>query len=163
METPSIFMKDLIANLLKLQMLEFKETAPADREKQIADLRAKIPAQILAHYDRLVVRGKKGVAAVRNQVCTGCHVQVPRAVVLTLMHGDDIQICESCWPVSLPGGSGGNQEDKKNTGRQRQTRGGIKRGLNPNLKKRNGAEKYPRRSCFQISTRSRQFCRRPSR
>ncbi len=89
-------MKDLIANLLKLQMLEFKETAPADREKQIADLRAKIPTQILAHYDRLVVRGKKGVAAVRNQVCTGCHVQVPRAVVLTLMHGDDIQICESC-------------------------------------------------------------------
>jgi predicted nucleic acid-binding Zn-ribbon protein len=65
-------------------------------DDSIKKLRAKIPPQILAHYDRLVVRGKKGVAAVRNHVCTGCHMQVPLAVTMTLMHGDDIQICESC-------------------------------------------------------------------
>ena len=62
----------------------------------MAELRAKIPSQILAHYDRLVARGKKGLAAVRGQVCSGCHMQVPLGVVMTLKHGDDIQLCESC-------------------------------------------------------------------
>jgi predicted nucleic acid-binding Zn-ribbon protein len=88
-------MKELINNLLKLQTLQFDETV-AESDRRIEALRAKIPAPMLVHYDRLAVRGKKGVAAVRNQVCTGCHVQVPRAVVVTLMHGDDIRICESC-------------------------------------------------------------------
>lgn len=88
-------MKELINNLLKLQALEFDETV-AETDGRIAALRAKIPAPILVHFDRLGERGKKGVAAVRNQVCSGCHVQVPRATVLTLMHGDDIRICENC-------------------------------------------------------------------
>ena len=89
-------MKEFIENLAKLQTLEFAENKDAAAGKRIAELRAQVPAQILGHYDRLVQRGKKGVAAVRNQVCMGCHVQVPRATVITLMHGDDIRICESC-------------------------------------------------------------------
>jgi uncharacterized protein len=89
------FMKALIENLLKLQTLEFDNTV-AKSDARIVELRGKVPAQILGHYDRLVTRGKKGVAVVRNDVCTGCHVSVPRAVTLTLMRGDDIQICESC-------------------------------------------------------------------
>ena len=88
-------MKALIENLLKLQALEFDVTV-AKTDARIAELRGKVPAQILAHYERLVARGKKGVAVVRNDVCTGCHVHVPRAVTLTLMRNDDIQICESC-------------------------------------------------------------------
>src|ERR1035438_6076474 len=89
-------MKELIENLLKLQTLEFNETAEAKTAGRIAELRGKIPAPILVHYDRLAESGKKGVAAVRHQVCTGCHMQVPLAVVMTLMHGDDIRICENC-------------------------------------------------------------------
>jgi hypothetical protein len=89
-------MKELIANLLKLQSLGFDGPVGPDTEKQIAELRAKIPAPILGHYERLVARGKKGVATIRNQVCTGCHVQVPRGVVLTLMHGEDVQLCGNC-------------------------------------------------------------------
>ena len=89
-------MKKLIDDLLKLQSLEFDEHVGPDMEKRIAELRAKIPAPILGHYDRLVARGKKGVAIIRNQVCTGCHMQVPRGVVLTLMHGEDVQLCGNC-------------------------------------------------------------------
>jgi predicted nucleic acid-binding Zn-ribbon protein len=89
-------MNELMQNLLKLQTLEFNEPMEPDMEKRIAELRIKFPTQILGHYDRLVARGKKGAAAVHHQVCTGCHVQVPRGVVLTLMHDDDIQICENC-------------------------------------------------------------------
>jgi len=89
-------MNELLQNLLKLQALDFEEIIDKNAEATIAELRAKIPAQILGHYDRLVARGKKGVAMVRGQVCTGCHMTVPIGAVMTLKHGNDIQLCESC-------------------------------------------------------------------
>ena len=89
------FMNDL-PNLLKLQALEFGETKEKDIESRMAELRAQIPAQILGHYDRLVARGKKGVAVVRNQVCSGCHMKLPIGTINTLMQGTDIRLCDSC-------------------------------------------------------------------
>ncbi len=89
-------MNELFQNLIKLQTLEFNEEKDARSEAAMAALRTQVPAQILAHYDRLVARGKKGVAAVRGQVCSGCHMQVPLGVVMTLRHGQDIQLCENC-------------------------------------------------------------------
>lgn len=89
-------MNDLLPNLLKLQALEFGETKEKNMETQMAELRALIPPQILAHYDRLVARGKKGVAVVRNQVCSGCHMQIPIGTINTLMQGNDIRLCDSC-------------------------------------------------------------------
>ena len=89
-------MKNIIENLLKLQTIEFGGTARAETKKQLAELRAKIPAPILAHHDRLMARGKKGVAVIKGQTCGECHVQVPRNTVLTLMHGTDIQLCGNC-------------------------------------------------------------------
>ena len=65
-------------------------------EAQAAELRGRIPQPIIGHYDRLRVRGKKGVAVVRNQVCTGCHMHVPIGQITVLMRGEDIQLCESC-------------------------------------------------------------------
>jgi len=89
-------MNELIENLLKLQSLASDKTAAAGMGKQIEAVRLALPAPVLLHYDRLVARGKKGLAGVRNQVCTGCHMQVSRSTVMTLMRGDDIQICDSC-------------------------------------------------------------------
>jgi hypothetical protein len=89
-------MNDLLQNLIKLQAIEFDEISEKSAGATIEELRAKIPPQILGHYDRLVAKGKKGVAAVRHQVCTGCHMRVPIAVVTTLMHDADIQLCDSC-------------------------------------------------------------------
>jgi predicted nucleic acid-binding Zn-ribbon protein len=89
-------MKALLQNLIQLQSLESGGVKDKNVEASLAELRAKIPSQILAHYDRLVARGKKGLAAVRGQVCSGCHMQVPLGVVMTLKRGQDIQICESC-------------------------------------------------------------------
>ena len=88
-------MNELLKNLIALQSLEFGGTAEKDAAT-VADLRGKIPSQILGHYDRLMVRGKKGIVAVRNQVCTGCHMRLPIAVVMTLMHESDIQLCDTC-------------------------------------------------------------------
>ena len=89
-------MNELLQNLIRLQSLEFEKNTGKATETAIAELRGKIPSQILGHYDRLVAHGKKGLAAVRGQVCTGCHMSLPIGVVATLMRGDDIQLCDSC-------------------------------------------------------------------
>ncbi|HVM47120.1 MAG TPA: C4-type zinc ribbon domain-containing protein [Candidatus Acidoferrum sp.] len=89
-------MNDVLQNLLKLQALEFGETGEKKIEAQVAELRAKIPQPILGHYDRLRARDKKGVAIVRNQTCTGCHMHVPIGMITVIMRGDDIQLCENC-------------------------------------------------------------------
>ena len=89
-------MNETLHNLLKLQVLEFGESSAKDIESGAAGLRARIPPPILAHYDRLRARGKKGVAIVANQVCTGCHMQIPIGVITTLMRAGDVQLCDSC-------------------------------------------------------------------
>lgn len=89
-------MKEILRNLFELQSLEFEETIQHDTEARIADLRARIPKPILSHYDRLGARGKKGVALLRNQTCTGCHMRVPLGVVFELKHGEDLRLCDNC-------------------------------------------------------------------
>ncbi len=89
-------MNIVLQDLLKLQALEFRETTEKDIEARATELRGKLPQPILGHYDRLRVRGKKGVAIVRNQVCTGCHMRVPIGKITELMRGEDIQLCETC-------------------------------------------------------------------
>lgn len=89
-------MNGILQNLLKLQAIEFGDKPTADDEAQIKTLRSKIPQPILGHYDRLRAREKKGVAVVRNQVCTGCHMRLPIGTINTLMQGSDVQLCDSC-------------------------------------------------------------------
>ncbi len=89
-------MNEPMQNLLKLQTLEFAAKQGEDAGATITELRGKIPPQILGHYDRLRVRGKKGIVPVVNQVCTGCHMRLPLAVVMVLKHDEDIQLCDSC-------------------------------------------------------------------
>jgi predicted nucleic acid-binding Zn-ribbon protein len=89
-------MSDILTDLLKLQALDFHERNEKNADSLKAELRTNIPQPILAHYDRLVVRGKKGVAVVRNQVCTGCHMRLPIGTINTLMQHQDIQLCDSC-------------------------------------------------------------------
>jgi predicted nucleic acid-binding Zn-ribbon protein len=95
-------MNDLLPNLLKLQALEFGEIKEKGVESHMAELRAQIPPPILAHYDRLVARGKKGIAVVRNQVCSGCHMKLPIGTINTLMQGNDIRLCDCGRYLYLP-------------------------------------------------------------
>jgi predicted nucleic acid-binding Zn-ribbon protein len=89
-------MIDALTSLLKLQALDFNEAKTPEQEGEVTALRARVPQPILAHYDRLVARGKKGVAVVRNQVCTGCHMRLPIGTINTLMQDQDIQLCDTC-------------------------------------------------------------------
>ena len=89
-------MHTILQNLLKLQALDFGEAKTKTTEAQATELRSSIPAPIIGHYERLRVRGKKGIALVRNQVCTGCHMRVPIGQISMLMRGEDVQLCETC-------------------------------------------------------------------
>ena len=86
----------VIQNLLKLQTLEFGDVKDGKTEAEIARLRATVPAQVMGHYDRLRARDKKGVAVVRNQNCSGCHMHIPIGQITVLMRDEDVQLCESC-------------------------------------------------------------------
>lgn len=93
--TPTVIMQSLIA----LQDIEFggKASSPANKEA-VAALRAKVPANIMGHYDRLVAKGKKGCAGVvvKNRICLECRVSIPIGTIITVMKGSDIQLCGSC-------------------------------------------------------------------
>jgi predicted nucleic acid-binding Zn-ribbon protein len=89
-------MQTMMRNVLELQTLEFGEIKAAGQAAVIAELRSRIPLTILERYDRMRARGKKGLAAVRNQVCGSCHVQVSLGVVMALRRGQAVQMCENC-------------------------------------------------------------------
>lgn len=89
-------MQTMMRNVLELQTLEFGETKAATQAAVIAELRRQIPLAILERYDRMRERGKKGVAAVRNQVCGSCHMRVSLGVVMALRRGQAVQLCENC-------------------------------------------------------------------
>jgi len=86
-------MNGILQNLYTLQTLDLGGSK-AD-PTQAAALRAGIPDWMLANYDRARARGKKGIALVRNHVCTNCRMQVPVAVTASLTAGM-IQVCGNC-------------------------------------------------------------------
>jgi predicted nucleic acid-binding Zn-ribbon protein len=90
-------MKNMMEELFALQTLQLKTgSTQQDREASMETIRKTIPIPILAHYDRLLARGKKGVAVVRNGVCTECHIRVAIGALASLAQEDDIQVCGNC-------------------------------------------------------------------
>ena len=86
-------MSGVLQNLYKLQTLDM--AGRTSNSPQAAGLRADIPEGMLVNYDRARARGKKGIALVRNHVCTNCRIQVPVAVTASLTAGM-IQVCGNC-------------------------------------------------------------------
>lgn len=90
-------MKIIIENLLALQKLLLPSTpATPEKEAKITELRKLVPLPVLTHFDRMVVRGKKGVALVRHGVCSECHIRVPVGVLDSLVAPDDVYLCGIC-------------------------------------------------------------------
>jgi len=85
----------LLESLLQLQKLEVGTVQPSAGAGP-EELRKRIPAQILQHYDRLRSRGKKGIASVRNGVCSQCHMQVAVGLQAMLHRQDNLYRCENC-------------------------------------------------------------------
>jgi len=86
-------MKGILQNLYRLQNLD--SAGRRSDSAETASLRAAIPEGMLINYDRARARGKKGIAVVRNHVCTNCRIQLPVAVTASLSAGL-IQTCGNC-------------------------------------------------------------------
>lgn len=91
-------MRKIMDRLLVLQKLQFDVRARAGASKAgVEKLRAEVPPPILAHYDRVTARGKKGVALVRNGVCSECHLRLTGAKLIGLSAApDEVHLCDNC-------------------------------------------------------------------
>ena len=90
-------MRKIMEHLLALQKLQFdaRKQGPALRA-EVEKLRTAVPPPILAHFERLVARGKKGVALVRNGVCSECHLRITNGKLVELSAGNKICLCDNC-------------------------------------------------------------------
>jgi hypothetical protein len=90
-------MKNIMESLFTLQTLQL-QSGPGQRNRDGAmeAIRKTIPSVVLTHYDRLLAHGKKGVAIVRNGVCTECHLRVAIGALASLANASDIQVCGNC-------------------------------------------------------------------
>ena len=89
-------MKNIMENLFALQTLQLQSGPKGNQPAAIEAIRKTIPDLVLTRYDRLVAQGKKGVAAVRNGVCTGCHISVAIGALAGLAQEGDIRTCGNC-------------------------------------------------------------------
>ena len=89
-------MKKVMESLIALQELQLKARKSAVSKEEIINLRSTVPDPILAHFDRLISRGKKGVALVRNGVCSACHLKISSGTLGQLPYSTDIHLCDSC-------------------------------------------------------------------
>ena len=90
-------MRKMIENMLVLQRVHFDPRAKSSTStEQLEELRGSVPAPVLAHFDRMLARGKKGVAIVRNGVCTGCHLRLTLGTNTSLLDPSEIHVCDSC-------------------------------------------------------------------
>ena len=89
--------REIMESLIALQAIELKRARPtAAAKEEIARFRSGVPEGILGHFDRLLARGKKGVAIARNGVCSECHLKISSGTLGSLPHEDDIHLCDSC-------------------------------------------------------------------
>lgn len=89
-------MKVLMETMLQIQELQLVQEEDPETNADLAKLREMIPPQIIGHFDRLLDRGKKAVAVVRNQSCGGCRMKIPIGMIVTLKQNADIQLCDTC-------------------------------------------------------------------
>ena len=90
-------MRKVTELLLALQNLQFDERSRTSRSNaEMEKLRDKVPTPILAHYERLALRGKKGVAIARAGVCSECHLRIISGKLIGLVYTDEVQLCDNC-------------------------------------------------------------------
>jgi hypothetical protein len=83
--------------------------ALTERERRLAVERARqgLPTALLGHHDRMIARGKRSLATVRNGVCGACHIRLPIGHRRGAVPGGDLDVCDNCgvfieWEVPAP-------------------------------------------------------------
>lgn len=83
--------------LLVLQKLALDpQPRTPDHKAEVLKLREQVPAPIVGHFDRLIARGKKGVAIARNGACDECHLRLPSGPRAALAYTNEVHLCDNC-------------------------------------------------------------------
>jgi predicted nucleic acid-binding Zn-ribbon protein len=86
--------------ILRERATEMKAKLEQEREallKERERLRAMLPAEVLARYDRLKERlGGVAVAKIEGNLCGGCRITVTAEVWRALRDPDGLPTCENC-------------------------------------------------------------------
>lgn len=98
MDAPKILGALILLNRLEdeLRALGPRSTRKEALAGQIAGEREKVPPFILAHHDRLRVRGRTSTVPVNDWICRSCFISVPSGLRTKLASRDDICVCENC-------------------------------------------------------------------
>jgi len=71
--------------------------------KELADIKEKeseivpdLDQEILFKFQRIIQRNSMGIVAVKNGVCTGCHMILPAQFANTVREGENIMFCPYC-------------------------------------------------------------------
>jgi predicted nucleic acid-binding Zn-ribbon protein len=95
-------MKNIVETLFAAQTALKRHPLPSpERRAILEDLRAHVSAPVLAHFLRLVERGRPGVTLVRHGVCGGCHLRVASGVSAALANPKDLHLCDNCGTYLL--------------------------------------------------------------
>ncbi len=89
---------ELLAELAeaKKKLLEIKQKKARYREIR-KEYAKEIPQNVLNKYERIFkTRAPLAIAPANNNVCGGCHINLPAQVVGDIMKGDNLITCECC-------------------------------------------------------------------
>jgi len=76
--------------------LKSYETEIADLKKQEEKIVPGLDQEILFKFERIIQRNSEGIVAVRNGVCTGCHMILPGQFANEVREGESILFCPYC-------------------------------------------------------------------
>ena len=90
-------MERIVEALLTVQKVRLQNrTLTPEQEKENERLLANVPVMVLEKFNRFVSRGKKGVATVRNGVCSECHLQLPSGTLAAMAYTTEVHHCDTC-------------------------------------------------------------------
>jgi Zn-ribbon protein, possibly nucleic acid-binding len=107
-------MRQIMEKLLALQKLAL-DTKPLklEHETEVLKWREKMPASILSHFDRLIARGKKGVAIARNgRPALRDHLRLPSGTMGALAYTNEVHLCDNCGRYLLSAGERAARPDR---------------------------------------------------
>ena len=65
-------------------------------KKKEDDITPSLDQEILFKFQRIIQRNTEGIVAVKNGVCTGCHMILPAQFANTVREGENILFCPYC-------------------------------------------------------------------
>ena len=102
----SLKMSEEIINSQEADLAADKESLNNELDtynKELTDIKAKeseivpdLDQEILFKFQRIIQRNSMGIVAVKNGVCTGCHMILPAQFANTVREGESIMFCPYC-------------------------------------------------------------------